>query len=307
MDLIINHNISPFIFQIGDGFGLRWYSIPYMLGMVFVFLSLRKASRQNRIPNLTEENSETFVVAAILGAMIGARFFHVFVFEFDRYGFDPLAWIAVWRGGLAFHGGLVGVLLAVFWFSQKNNIPVYSLTDRIAVPVALALGLGRIANFINAEMYGTPYEGPFCVDYSGNEYMARPPEGCRHPVQLYESAKNFGLAGALLLVREKVRPKPGVITWSFVALYGIIRFGLMYVREERTVWMDLTLSQIFSGMMGLFGIAMLVVVLAADRGPEPPRGGAGDGVPGADPGAGSKKDRERKAAERAADRKGRRS
>ncbi len=270
MDPII-HNIDPFLIRFTDGFGIRWYSIPYILGMVIVYLSLRKASLQNRIENLTEEGAETFVLLAIAGALIGARFFHVFVFEFDRYGFDPAAWIAVWRGGLAFHGGLAGILLVTFWFSRRHRIPVYSLTDRIAVPVLVALGLGRIANFINAEMYGTLYDGAFCVDYSQSEYMAQPPEGCRHPTQLYESLKNFGMAGVLLMVRERVKPPPGTLTWSFVAGYGIIRFLLMYVREERTVWMDLTLSQIFSGLMGLLGVVMLAWVLTRKQ--PPPQAG----------------------------------
>ena len=257
----IVHNIDPFIIQFGSGFGIRWYSIPYMLGMLFVYLSLRKAARQKLIGNLTEEDAENFVLVAILSALVGARFFHVFVFEFNRYGFDPFAWIAVWRGGLAFHGGLLGVLLAVAWFSQKQGVRYYAITDRIVVPVALALSLGRIANFINAEMYGTPYDGPFCVDYSQNEYMAAPPQDCRHPTQLYESLKNLGLAGMLLLVRERVQPRPGVLTWLFVTCYGWIRFGLMYLREEATVWGGLTLSQIFSALMGILGLIMLAILL----------------------------------------------
>lgn len=270
MDPIL-HNIDPFLFRIGDGFGVRWYSIPYILGMVLVWHSLRKAGRDRSMPGMTDEGAESFVLLAIVAALVGARFFHVFVFEFDRYGFQPLDWIAVWRGGLAFHGGLAGILLATFWFARKHGIPIYALTDRIAVPIAVALGLGRIANFINAEMYGTPYDGPFCVDYSQNQYMARPPDGCRHPTQLYESAKNFGMAGFLFLLRERVRPRPGVLTWAFVGLYGTVRFLLMYLREERTVWMELTLSQVFSGLMGLLGAIMLVVVLRSrDSDPETP-------------------------------------
>jgi phosphatidylglycerol---prolipoprotein diacylglyceryl transferase len=271
----IIHNIDPFVFRIGESFGIRWYSLPYMLGMLFTWLSLRKAARTGSIRNLTEEGAETFVFVAILAALVGARFFHVFVFEFDRYGFDPGAWIAVWRGGLAFHGGLVGIVLAVIWFARKHGIGIYRITDGIAMPVALALALGRIANFINAEMYGTPWDGSFCVDYSQNQYMARPPEGCRHPTQLYESAKNFGLAGALLLVRERLRPRPGVLTWAFVGGYGWIRFGLMYLREERTVFMELTLSQVFSGLMGVLGVIMLAWVLTHDPVPDPPARNAG--------------------------------
>ncbi len=263
----IFHNIDPFLFRIGDGFGVRWYSIPYMLGMLFVYLSLRKAAVQRRMRGLQEEHAESFVLLAIVGALVGARFFHVFVFEFDRYGFDPAAWVAVWRGGLAFHGGLLGVIVAVLYFGRRHGIRPYDLTDRIAAPVAAALGFGRIANFINAEMYGTPYDGPFCVDYSQSQFMAFPPEGCRHPVQLYESAKNFGLAGVLLLLRERLRPRPGVLTWTFIGAYGVIRFLLMYVREERIFAAGLTLSQIFSGGMAILGAVMLVVVMRT----EPPR------------------------------------
>ena len=282
MDPIL-HNIDPFLFRIGDGFGVRWYSIPYMLGMLFVYLSLRKAAAQGRMRGLTEENAESFVLLAIAFALLGARFFHVFVFEFDRYGFDPVAWIAVWRGGLAFHGGLLGVILAVYLFGRKHGIRMYDLTDRIAAPVAVALGFGRIANFINAEMYGTPYEGPFCVDYSQSQFMGAPPEGCRHPVQLYESAKNFGLAAVLLGMRERLRPRAGIVTWTFIGAYGIIRFLLMYVREERIFAAGLTLSQIFSGAMAVLAAVMLVVVMKT----EPPRSAA---TSGASPERGSTRD-----------------
>jgi phosphatidylglycerol:prolipoprotein diacylglycerol transferase len=258
----IIHNIDPFILRLGDGFGIRWYSLPYMLGMLLTYLSLKKAAVRKELPGMTQEGAENFVLVAIMSALVGARFFHVFVFEFSRYGVDPLAWIAVWRGGLAFHGGLLGVILAVIWFSHKHGTGVYRLLDRITVPVAIALAFGRIANFVNAEMYGKPFDGAFCVDYSQNEYMYLPPEGCRHPVQLYESAKNFGLAGLLFAMREQIRPRPGVLTWTFVALYGWIRFGLMYLRVEDTVWRDLTLSQIFSAGMGILGTIMLLVVLS---------------------------------------------
>lgn len=257
----IIHNFDPFILRLGEGFGIRWYSLPYMLGMLLTYLSLKKAAERKELPGMTVEGAENFVLAAIISALVGARFFHVFVFEFDRYGIDPLAWIAVWRGGLAFHGGLLGVILAVIWFSRKHGIGAYQLLDRIAVPAAMALAFGRIANFINAEMYGKLFEGAFCVDYSQNEYMYAPPEGCRYPVQLYESAKNFGLAGLLFFMRTKIQPRPGVITWTFVGLYGWIRYGLMYLRVEDTVWGNLTLSQIFSAGMGVLGTVMLVVVL----------------------------------------------
>jgi phosphatidylglycerol---prolipoprotein diacylglyceryl transferase len=255
------HNIDPFIFRIQGEFGVRWYSIPYIIGFVLAYRWLKTGSESGAVPRLSQEALDRFIIYAIVGVLLGARFFHVFVFELDRYGFDPLAWVAVWRGGLSFHGGLVGAVSAIVLFARRERIPVYAITDRLAVPVAIGLGFGRIGNFINAEMPGTPYDGPFCVDYSQNRYLARPPLECRHPTQLYEMAKNWVIAGILWLVGSRAGPRPGVITWSFIGLYGLIRFWLMFVRDEVRVWAGLTQSQIFSGIMAVLAAVMLILIL----------------------------------------------
>lgn len=252
----IIHDLDPFIIRIYGDFGLRWYSLPYILGFLLVYGSLVRAGERGEAGGLSREAADRFVAYGITGALVGARFFHVFVFEFSHYGLDPLAWIAVWRGGLSFHGGLLGVVLATSYFARREGIPVYALTDRLAVPVAIALGFGRIGNFINAEMWGTPYDGPLCVDYSQNPYLPHPPVGCRHPTQLYEMTKNWALAG-LLAVMARRPMRPGVLTWTFVGLYGLIRFFLMFVRDEVDVLGTLTLSQIFSALMAVGAAALL--------------------------------------------------
>lgn len=261
----IYHVFDPFAIRIAGEFGIRWYSLAYLLGFVLVRWYLGRAANRGEIRNLTVERLDTYVVAAFVAALVGARVFHVFVFELDRYGFDPAAWIAVWRGGLAYHGGLVGVVLATLWFARSYRISFYELADRAVIPVAVTLGFGRIANFINAEMYGTPYEGPFCVDYGRNPHLVFPPEGCRHPTQLYQTLKNWLIAGLLLLLDRRYQPPSGTIFWTFVALYGSVRFFLMFLREEERILAGLTLSQIFSGLMGLLGFAMLAWLLAAGR------------------------------------------
>jgi phosphatidylglycerol---prolipoprotein diacylglyceryl transferase len=260
----ILHNIDPFIFRIWGDFGLRWYSVPYIIGFVLAYHWLKKGSETGAVPRLSVEALDRFIFYAIVGVLLGARFFHVFVFEFDRYGFDPLAWIAVWRGGLSFHGGFMGALAAIVLFAHRENIPIYSITDRLAVPVAIGLGFGRIGNFINAEMYGTLYDGFLCVDYSQNEYIARRIEGCRHPTQLYQMTKNWFIAGLLFWV-TRYRPRPGTLTWSFIALYGFIRFFLMFIRDEARVLGPLTLSQIFSGLMAIGGAAALIWLFSRPR------------------------------------------
>jgi len=261
----IRHTFDPYFIRIYGDFGIRWYSLAYILGFFLVQWYLRRAARAGEIRNLDEHGVDAYVVSALLGALVGARFFHVFVFEFRDYGFDPLAWIAVWRGGLSFHGGLTGVALVTLVFCRKRQIRFYDIADRAVIPIAVALGFGRIANFINAEMYGTPYNGPFCVDYSANPYMRSPPQDCRYPVQLYEMLKNWLLAVVLWATLRRWQPPPGVVFWSFIGLYGVVRFFLMFIREEERIWLGLTQSQIFSGMMALLGGTMVAIVLARDR------------------------------------------
>jgi phosphatidylglycerol:prolipoprotein diacylglycerol transferase len=257
--LRIIHDFDPVFWRI-DGFAFRWYSLPYVLGFLLAFLFLRRAVRRDEIPNLDGERVYFLMYYLMAGILIGARFFHVFIFEYSRYGFDPLAWIAIWRGGQAFHGGLFGAILATFLFCRRYKVAFYDLADRVIIITALALALGRIANFINGEMPGTPYAGPFCVDYSQSRFLQNPPQGCRHPTQLYEMLKNGLLFGFLYALYRYRKPRPGVIFWSFVALYGLIRFWLMFIRDESQVWMGLTLSQILSALMAVLGLTALVML-----------------------------------------------
>lgn len=262
----IYHDFDPFIIHFWGNFGIRWYALAYILGFLLVRWYLIRAARNGEIRNLTPERVDDYVQWAFLGALLGARFFHVFVFEFRHYGFDPLAWVAVWRGGLSFHGGLTGVAVVTFLFCRRYQVSFHAIADRTVIPIALALGYGRIANLINGEMYGTLYDGPFCIDYSQSRFLARPPEGCRHPTQLYQLAKNWLLALTLWLMLRRWRPPEGVVFWSFVGLYGFVRFWLMFIREEERVWLGLTQSQIFSGLMAIVGTSVVVWLLARARG-----------------------------------------
>jgi len=253
----IIHDFDPFLWHIAGNFGIRWYSLPYLIGFFLAGWVLHGAIERGEIEGIDEDDLYSYLIYLILGVLVGARFFHVFVFEYSVYGFDPLAWIAVWRGGMAFHGGLVGMLVATWLFARDRDIGIYEILDRIAVPAAFALGLGRIANFINGEMPGTPWNGPFCVDYTQSRFLRDPPQGCRHPTQLYEMAKNWIIMGILWGEWRWIRPRPGATFWSFVSLYGLIRFFLMFIRDEARVWAGLTLSQIFSGLMCLAGLGVL--------------------------------------------------
>ena len=257
----IVHDLDPFLIRLYGDFGIRWYSLAYLLGFLLVRWYLVRAARAGELHNMDAAAVDDWVAWSFLGAIVGARFFHVFVFEFEQYYNRPAAWIAVWKGGLSFHGGLTGVALATWLFCRKRGARFYEIADRAVIPVAIALGFGRIANFVNAEMYGTLYNGPLCVDYTQNERLANPPAGCRHPTQFYQVAKNWLLAGLLWTMLRRWRPPAGVVFWSFIGLYGFLRFWLMYLRDETRVWAGLTQSQIFSGLMALTGAAIVAFLL----------------------------------------------
>lgn len=132
----------------------------------------------------------------------------------------------------------------------------YAVTDRLVLVLALALGFAKVGDFINGTGVGTPYEGPLCVDYSQSDFISDPPVGCRHPTQLYEAGKNWLIFGVLLAFRRVSSQPPGVISWAFIFLYGMIRFFLMFLRDEPALLLDWSASIWLSAGMTLIGGAM---------------------------------------------------
>jgi phosphatidylglycerol:prolipoprotein diacylglycerol transferase len=126
---------------------------------------------------------------------------------------------------MSFHGGLMGIALAVWLFARRNSMRFYQLADLLVIPAAIALFFGRVANFVNGELIGTPSSLPFCIQY---EYV----QGCRHPSQLYEAFKNLVIFGVLLAVRQRKKLKEGTLFWLFVLLYGSLRFLVTFLRDD---------------------------------------------------------------------------
>jgi len=151
---------------------------------------------------------------------------------------------------LAFHGSLVAVIIFGYWYCKTRKKDFYAIADVLVIPVALGLAIGRIGNFINVEFYGTITNLPWCVQFKGVE-------GCRHPVQLYESLKNFLIFGFLWYLKDKKMPK-GFIFWSFIFLYGILRFFLEYLKVVPQYFLGLTWGQIWCIPMIIVSGFMLV-------------------------------------------------
>ena len=238
-------DISPFVFPPieinGTEYGLRWYALAYIAGILFGWWIILRAIRTPRLwagdPPLTAEQVERFFTWAVLGIIIGGRLGYVIFYEPATYLAEPWRIPLVTEGGMAFHGGFAGVVIAGIWFCRREGIPMLSMGDLLAVAVPVGLGLGRIANFINAELWGRPTTLPWGVIFPGEaaQACATATEACaRHPSQLYQAALEGGLLAAVLIwlaFRRGWLKSPGALMGLFLAGYGIARFVVEFVRQ----------------------------------------------------------------------------
>lgn len=252
------HTLNPVLVQLGP-FAIRWYSLVYIFGFLLAYLVLVQLTKKGKIKNFPREKVDTFVLYLILGVILGARLFEVFFWEPGYYFANPIEIPQIWHGGMSFHGGLVGAVLVGIWFAKKHHIKVYALADVLVIPAALTLGFGRIANFVNAELWGKQSTVSWCVDYSKNPHIPGLPEGCRHPSQLYEALKNFFIFGVLMVLRNKHLPQ-GFLFWVFVTLYGYLRFLTNIWRADAVLLWGMSVGQVMSLIMAILGTIMLSVL-----------------------------------------------
>ena len=219
---------NPFIVQIGP-FGVRWYALAYIAGLVLGWQLMRRLA-QLAPPVATKLQVDDFLTWATLGVVLGGRLGYVLFYKPGDYLAHPLQILEVWQGGMSFHGGAIGVAVAIIWFCRRNGIPLLAFADRIAVCAPIGLGLGRIANFINGELWGRP--APEWLPWA----MIFPTGGMvpRHPSQIYQAL----LEGLLLFIvmftlsrREALRARAGLLTGVFLVGYGIARITGEFFRE----------------------------------------------------------------------------
>lgn len=272
-------DISPEIFSItvaGREFALRWYALAYLVGLlagwrIMVALMRRPALWGDRAP-MAAEQVEELMTWIVVGVVLGGRLGFVLFYEADYYLAHPAEIVRVWQGGMSFHGGFLGVVLAAWVFARRNAIPPLRLADALAVATPVGLGLGRLANFINAELWGRPTDLPWGVVFPGEaaQACATATMACaRHPSQLYEAA----LEGVLLLialvwlVRRGGLGRPGLALGVFLAGYGLARFVVEFFRQAdaRFITPDNPLGHVLGGpvwgvtMGQLLSLPMVVV------------------------------------------------
>ncbi len=239
-------NLSPEIFSIslfGTEFALRWYALAYIAGILIAwYLAARAVKRPALWPNetapVTPRQVEDLVTWIILGVILGGRLGYVLFYQPSVYLENPAQILRIWEGGMAFHGGLLGVVVATWLYARAQNIDKLQIADLVAHTVAPGLLLGRLANFVNAELWGRATDLPWGVAFPG-----RAAQDCgqalgeicaRHPSQLYEAAMEGLILGALILwmvYRRNAFHAPGRILGTFLAGYGIGRFIVEFFRQ----------------------------------------------------------------------------
>ena len=249
--------IDPVAIAIGP-FAIRWYALAYVTGLLLAWrLALRLARRPGSA--VSPEATDDFLVWAILGVILGGRLGYILAYNFDQYMATPLAILEVWHGGMSFHGGMLGVVLAVVLFCRRRGIPMLALGDMIAPQVPIGLFLGRLANFVNAELYGRPADVPWAMVFPTD-----PDQVPRHPSQLYQA----GLEGLVLLLVLQVLlaagglRRRGLITGIFLCGYGLARIIGEFFRAPDPqlgfLWGGATMGQLLSLPMIVAGLGLLI-------------------------------------------------
>ncbi len=253
--------IDPIAFSLGP-LKVHWYGIMYLLGFLAAWRVALHRSRRPWSP-VHKNQIEDLIVYSAFGVILGGRFGYVVFYNFEKWFSDPLWLLRIWEGGMSFHGGLIGVLLALCVYSRKINQPFLALGDFVAPMVPIGLGLGRLGNFIGQELWGRPTDS-----WIGMVFPKDPQQLSRHPSQLYEFLlEGIVLFAILILCSRKPRPR-GMISGLFLLGYGCFRFVVEYFREpdigvEGVAWM--TRGQTLCLPMIAFGVGLILWAYMASR------------------------------------------
>jgi phosphatidylglycerol---prolipoprotein diacylglyceryl transferase len=226
--------LDPVALDLGF-FQLRWYSLAYLVGIILGWWYLLKLLKAPGAP-MAKRHADDMVFFATLGIILGGRFGYVLFYRPAWYLQNPAEIPQLWDGGMSFHGGVIGVSLGILWMARKHRLDWLRIHDYVACCIPFGLFLGRVANFVNGELWGGVTQAPWAVRFCENMDVANcllgPP---RHPSQLYEAA----LEGVLLFLvlwymfwRTRARWQPGMLVGAFILVYGLSRFAVEFVRES---------------------------------------------------------------------------
>jgi phosphatidylglycerol---prolipoprotein diacylglyceryl transferase len=259
-------DLSPFLIRFTENFGIRYYGLAYLLGFALALWLLHRYVRAGRA-QLPREKVEEIVVAIVLGVLIGGRLGYFILYEPTRLLHEPLALFRVWDGGMASHGGFIGVTIALWWFSRREHVSFFHIGDLVASTTPAGLFFGRIANFINGELPGKVSDVRWAMifPHSGFESPNTPLHLIlpRHPSQLYEAALEGALLFALVQWRfwrtDVVRTQPGRLSGEFLIAYAIVRMiGEIFREPDASLFFGLSRGTFYSIFLIVAGLALIV-------------------------------------------------
>lgn len=270
----IYQNLDPIAFAAGP-FVVRWYGLAYVVGFALAAFIIYAVARRWKI-GMNEDNLLTLMVCAIVGVVLGGRLGYVLFYGDGYYFSHPMEILAFSQGGMSFHGGLVGLLAGGAVAAKLTRIPFLTLADLGAIAAPVGLFFGRCANFVNGELWGAPTDLPWGVVFGGAAGTMP-----RHPSQLYEALlEGLVIFCVLYALSRKMPPRPrGTFLGGFLAMYGLFRFLLEFVRQPDAqlgyLWGGwLTVGQVLSVPLIVAGIALVVYAVRAklpqEGAPEPP-------------------------------------
>ncbi len=248
------HNINPVFFSIGN-FQVKYYALAYIITFIvmqFVFIYI---ANKSLIKNLDEKNANSLVLIIAISVFLGGRIGFLIAYNPSLLLSDPLEIFRVWNGGISAHGCFLASVISVYFFCKNKKINFLEIMDVISVITFFSTTLVRIGNFINAELYGTKTDLPWCVKFpSVND--------CRHPYQLYMSITHVISFAVLFMAYKKTKKSetyvPGRIFYHALWIYGLTRFLLDFFRDENRIFLNLSLGQIASLLMIIIGIVLLM-------------------------------------------------
>jgi len=262
-------SIDPIALSIGP-LVIRWYALAYLAGFLLGWKYINHLiTKHPEHPKPDKLNIEDFVPWAVLGVILGGRIGYTLFYKFDYYAANPSEIFHIWQGGMSFHGGALGVIFAMIAFAKLKKVPFLRLTDLICCAVPIGLFFGRIANFINGELYGRATDVPWAVKFPTGDFIPR------HPSQIYEAITE-GLALFLILFalqkRETIRNRPGLLSALFLIGYATSRIAVEFVREPDAhlgfIIPHISMGQILSLPMIIFAIGLIIYVSRKNSHPE---------------------------------------
>ncbi|MBL9187438.1 MAG: prolipoprotein diacylglyceryl transferase [Opitutaceae bacterium] len=258
------HDWSPFLVRFSDNFGIRYYGLAYLMGFAAGVALLWLYWKKGRSPHGPAAISDLITVI-IVGVLVGGRLGYFLLYQFDSVLADPLVLIRVWEGGMASHGGLIGVVVAMAWWARKQSVGFFSVADLIVTTAPAGLLFGRFANFINGELVGKASNVAWAVIFPHNEIDRALGQAAvpRHPSQLYAAA----LEGLLMLAfmqwrfwrSDVARTQPGRLSGEFLVAYAVVRTISEVFREpDASLLLGLSRGTFYSLFLAAAGVVLIV-------------------------------------------------